>query len=376
MKSSALLLLLLSLPCLAQGPLTPPAGADPSLGSANALTPGGQPQATMKSLQQVEPRTPLQSGQTGVTVNANGGFTISAPGSYYLAQNLTITGSAGHGIVVLASGVQLDLNGFTIRSNGTGAAIGNGVSLGSTSPAVAVNQVTVRNGHIVSNSQPESPISWQDKGFGYGVIAVNVDGAVKCENLTFHMIGGTAVAGGPWMVVERCAVSTCYKGIEGSHISDSTVDNAFTGITTRGAAPLVSRCRVQSYGAGGKGIVGGEGARITDCTVDGGLGGTGIQTGSYALLSGCTVMMTGLNFESTAILADSSTVQSCSVSIATTAGNVTAIQCQSGMVVNSTARASTSNGTARAIVAQNANGCTTFAGTNTITNRYNMPAAP
>jgi len=56
MKTHLILTLVLATAsALAQGPLTPPPGADPSIGPVNALTPGGLPQGTMKTLHQVEP---------------------------------------------------------------------------------------------------------------------------------------------------------------------------------------------------------------------------------------------------------------------------------------------------------------------------------
>src|SRR4030095_6606576 len=70
---------------LAQGPLTPPGAAAP----------------TMKTLDQLEPRTPISTLP----------FTISSPGSYYVTSNLT--GVAGqHGITINADNVTLDLGGF------------------------------------------------------------------------------------------------------------------------------------------------------------------------------------------------------------------------------------------------------------------------
>ena len=48
------------------------------------LTPPGAPGPTMKTLQQIEPRTPISS----IT------FVISQPGSYYLTTNLTAV--SGH----------------------------------------------------------------------------------------------------------------------------------------------------------------------------------------------------------------------------------------------------------------------------------------
>src|SRR5947207_4953579 len=99
---------------LAQGPLTPP----------------GPPAPTMKTLQQIEPRTPI--GTLPYTVNDSG--------SYYLTANLT--GAAGSdGITILASDVTLDLNGFTMTGVGGGA--NSGISL-----AASSGNVTVRNGTL------------------------------------------------------------------------------------------------------------------------------------------------------------------------------------------------------------------------------------
>ena len=85
--------LLVSLPsAFAQGPLAPP----------------GPPGETMRSLAQLEPRMPIGSIP----------FTISQPGSYYLTGNVAgITAGAVAGIVVAASDVRLDLNGFTLTGN-------------------------------------------------------------------------------------------------------------------------------------------------------------------------------------------------------------------------------------------------------------------
>src|SRR5437868_13887701 len=68
------------------------------------LTPPGAPAPTMKTLDQVEARIPISSVP----------YTISASGSYYLTTNVTATVS--NAITIAASGVTLDLNGFTISS--------------------------------------------------------------------------------------------------------------------------------------------------------------------------------------------------------------------------------------------------------------------
>src|SRR5436189_118395 len=90
-----------------------------------SLTPLGPPGPTFKTLQQVEPRTPISSLP----------FTISEPGSYYLTTSLT--GNPG-GITIAASAVILDLMGFQLVG-GTGAGI--------TVPGVRTN-IVVRNGFL------------------------------------------------------------------------------------------------------------------------------------------------------------------------------------------------------------------------------------
>jgi hypothetical protein len=75
---------------LAQGPLTPPPGA---------------PAPTMKTLEQIEPRTPISALP----------FTISSPGSYYVSGDLVVVANQ-HGISIDASNVTLDLGGFELVS--------------------------------------------------------------------------------------------------------------------------------------------------------------------------------------------------------------------------------------------------------------------
>src|SRR5688572_11786708 len=100
----------------------------PSSFAQGDLTPPGAPTSTMKTLQQVEPRTDLQAtpAPAGVdTTNAAYHFIINQPGSYYLSANLGVT--KANGIQINAEGVTLDLNGFEVsRSSGAG---GNGIEI-------------------------------------------------------------------------------------------------------------------------------------------------------------------------------------------------------------------------------------------------------
>ena len=74
--------------------------------SQGSLTPPGAPAPTMKTLDQVEARTPIPA--------ATSTQYISQSGSYYLTGNITV--STSHGISIQADNVTLDLNGFTIES--------------------------------------------------------------------------------------------------------------------------------------------------------------------------------------------------------------------------------------------------------------------
>ena len=94
-----------------------------------ALTPPGAPAPGMKTLAQIEPRTPISSVP----------FTISQPGSYYLTTNLTGV-SGQNGITISNNNVTLDLNGFAL----TGVA---GSSYGVVISGSWTNE-TIRNGSI------------------------------------------------------------------------------------------------------------------------------------------------------------------------------------------------------------------------------------
>jgi len=92
-----------------------------------SLTPPGAPAPTMKSLDQIEPRTPITSVP----------FTIASPGSYYVTTNLT--GASGlSGVTISNNNVTLDLNGFAL--------LGVPGSLYAVALANSQTNVIVRNG--------------------------------------------------------------------------------------------------------------------------------------------------------------------------------------------------------------------------------------
>src|SRR5436190_16486373 len=107
---------------LAQGPLTPP----------------GAPAPTMKTLDQIEPRTPISAF----------GTTLTTPGSFYLTTNLVSGSSTGDGILVRASNVTIDLNGFSIISTTTAGGTDSPAGIRIDGSLSTISNVRVCNGRI------------------------------------------------------------------------------------------------------------------------------------------------------------------------------------------------------------------------------------
>jgi len=160
--------------------------------SQGPLTPPGAPAPTMKTLDQIEPRTALIFGGASMpgvsTGNLTAHFIISEPGSYYLTSNLKVTRTNGIRISG-AEGVTLDLNGFEISREGTPS--GNGIEI---SPVSA--GASIFNGSI--------------KGFSYGINSPESSGvtASGCafRNLSISSCTTFGLKAGGGSVVDSCRV--------------------------------------------------------------------------------------------------------------------------------------------------------------------------
>lgn len=218
------------------------------------LTPPGPPAPTMKSLAQVEPRTPISSLP----------FTINNPGSYYLTANLTGV-SPTNGITVAANNVSVDLNGFALVG-ATGSV--NGI----TTRGSATNLI-VRNGNI--------------SGWGqYGILASAASSPDSlCERLTIANCGN----GGIWIsggTVSDCTIVSCAGN--GIQIGTAGTISGCTILSCNGDGVFIefgaiSGCAIQSCSLTG---IGAYLVNASRCTISSCNDGMSITRGS---VSGCSV---------------------------------------------------------------------------------------
>lgn len=216
-----------------------------------SLTPPGAPAATMKTLQEIEPRTPIGSLP----------FAISTPGSYYVTSNLI---SSLGGISISSDDVVIDLNGFTL----TGAGSLTGIAVPAARRNILVRNGTLRNwgSGIEANAAVYSSFEQlQATANGTGIRVgehCHVRRTIASSNSFVGIIASVA-----------STISECYAAANGSEglragsssqILDSTASvNGTTGILV-GDNCSVSRCHTSANS--GDGLRVGNGSKIVDCT--------------------------------------------------------------------------------------------------------------
>jgi len=214
---------------------------------AGDLMPPGPPAPTMKTLDEVEARTPISSIP----------FTIDEPGSYYLTQNLGPAPPDVDGIIIAADDVTLDLNGFAV--------IGPGRTPSSPEAGIYVPDprfnIAVRNGTVRD---------WPD----YGVKCDNAQNSIF-ESLRCYDNRLTGL-----FVGEGCRVegNTCHT-------------NGAAGISAGGASTVTGNT---CCGNGNSGIIPGSGSTVTSntcCSND----NHGISAGTGNLISGNTCRSNGVH---------------------------------------------------------------------------------
>jgi parallel beta-helix repeat protein len=253
----------------------------PSAFPQGALTPPGAPAPTMKTLDQIEARTPIPGGTAP--------FTISQPGSYYLTGNLSISGGNNNGITVSASSVTIDLNGFALA--GSGATSGTGILIGG-----GIANVTIRNGTIRN----------------WGAHGINGAGnsKVRAENLRVFGNSGNGILvdvnGEVLNCVAESNVGAGIKGLDNCLVKDSqaisTTGTNAPGISF-GAGAVVTGC--VASGNSGNGITVGNVCKIENCTVLSNTG-DGVHGGVVVEVSGCVAASNanGINLGDHALVSD------------------------------------------------------------------------
>jgi parallel beta-helix repeat protein len=203
-----------------------------------SLTPPGPPGPTMKTLTQVEPRTPI----------TNLPCTISQAGSYYLVSNVTGV-AAQSGITISADDVALDLNGFVLRGV---AGSRHGIYVSG-----ARRNITVRNGNVRE---------WGWRGVEAAtahnsqLVELNVYSNGWAMNYTGLGIGNNSV------VRECVAEANAYHGVitgEGCTLRGcAAAENGVDGLHAGGGNSM-GACTAR--GNGSDGISLGVGSSASDC---------------------------------------------------------------------------------------------------------------
>jgi hypothetical protein len=230
-----------------------------------ALSPTAAPAPTMKTLAQIEPRTPISALPA----------TITASGSYYITTNLTGIAGGTNGITILANDVSLDLCGFTLLGV---AGSGSGISAPNSERNLAIHNGAVDSwvGAGVAamsayNSQLES---LRISNSGYGLYAGSncvVSACLVSANMSGGMQVGnncivkdcTAIANGIYniflgnnCIVKDCAASgNAFYGIEVG-TACQVIGNLCTSNTEAGIGIYGVQTRVDGNYVGNNGVYG------------------------------------------------------------------------------------------------------------------------
>ena len=199
-------------------------GPVPDAVSAGSLEP---PAPAMKTLHQVEPRAPI---------HGPGPVTIATSGSYYLTSNISVAGVPA--VIIRASNVTLDLNGFTIAGN-----LDNlGVVLAGNTFNVIVRNGTIRNfaqgllnGGVTTVGLSNLTIAENLRngvGFDRDAIGVFIDGCTILRNQE----DGILALGSNMVITNSTVVSNGHDGIELSGSANVVIrgnrvdDNGWSGV--------------------------------------------------------------------------------------------------------------------------------------------------
>jgi len=218
---------------------------------AGDLEPPGAPSPTTTAINETDPRSPIRSGDLPLN--------ISAPGSYYLAEDIS---TAGFGITISADNVTIDLMGFSLRG-GTG----NGIS------ATDRKNLAVKNGSVsgwsasgISLADGSNSIVSNVRAEGNGIYGIRVGEHGLVINSTAQNNLGTGIFGEDGSTIIGCNAAFNLVGISagfGSTVTNcSAMYNSADGITATAATVSYSTATFN----GDDGISVTAGGAVLNCT--------------------------------------------------------------------------------------------------------------
>ncbi len=272
------------------------------------LLPSGAPAPTMKTLDEIftaaESRMPISEA-----------VTIGRPGSYYLTQNIFVKGDSD-GIIIKASNVTIDLNGYSIIGPSIGSSNGiscsgqynikimngnianfgdDGVSCSGTSDTTVLNLCTSDNGlygiYLGANSIVKNCISTENGSVGILAGANSIiENCISKSNKSngFSVSGGSLVksctssdnGSAGFSFTGRCQASNCVSYSNSGYGFAASI-SALSGRT--GLVLLDSN----SHSNGSDGVYAGTGSFIENCSIYANEGhGVNVSEGSVLSLGG------------------------------------------------------------------------------------------